>query len=212
MSNIMPLNIVIIDYGMGNVGSIKNMLKALGYSSIASNNRADLVVADCLILPGVGHFDHAMNRINQLGIKDTIIDLVVNYKTPILGICLGMQLLGLTSEEGIEKGLGLIPFETKKFVSNSNTVKIPNVDFRTVIESKKSLFSELINPLTRYYFVHSYYVPVKSEYTILKSIHSQEFTAALNSENIYGFQFHPEKSHTFGKVLLGRFIKGVLNV
>lgn len=208
----MSHKIVIIDYGMGNVGSIKNMLKVIGYSSFSSNSHNDIIKAECLILPGVGHFDQAMIRLNQLNLIEIIKERVNKHKIPILGICLGMQILGLSSEEGSEKGLGLIPFNTTKFVANSKDIKIPNMGFRTVEEYKDSIFNGIFNKLTRYYFVHSFYVPVNNDYTILKSTHSQEFTAALNFENIYGVQFHPEKSHSFGKELLSRFIKGNLDV
>ena len=206
----MNADAVIVDYGMGNVGSIKNMLLMNNHTALISSKTSEIETAKRIILPGVGHFDEAVKNLNQLGIYDLLRIKALKDKTPILGICLGAQLIGTSSEEGTLKGLDLINFKSLKFVIEnklSQNLKIPNMGFRSVIENKRSIFSQGLNNLSRFYFVHSYYIPVNDQYSALISNHTQNFSAAIEFENIFGTQFHPEKSHNFGKVILDNFIR-----
>ena len=203
-------DVVIVDYGMGNVGSIKNMLYMNNHSSLISSQTIEIENATRIILPGVGHFDEAIKNLNQLGIFELLRKKALIDKTPILGICLGAQLIGKRSEEGTLNGLNLINFKSLKFtldINEKQNIIIPNMCFRTVVEYKKSIFSHGLNEQSRFYFVHSYYIPINNQYSALVSDHSQSFTAAIEYENIFGTQFHPEKSHSFGKIILDNFIR-----
>lgn len=200
-------DITIIDYGFGNVGSIKNMIKSIGYKAQITDNMEDILNARRLILPGVGSFDRAIKSLEKLNLIDIIREYSLTMKKPILGICLGMQLLGLKSEEGSLEGLNLVPFEVKKLPRNIEK-KIPNMGFRNTVKANESILSSLRLKNPRFYFVHSYYVPFSEEYTTLSVNYIENFSAAIAYKNIYGTQFHPEKSHSFGKELLTQFIEG----
>jgi glutamine amidotransferase len=201
-------NIVIVDYGLGNLASIKNMLKAIGTSSFITSDIAEINQADKLILAGVGAFDKAMQNLEELNLLQVLNDLVLTRKIPVLGICLGMQLFTETSEEGKKKGLGWIKGKTIKFsfdTTGSNR-KIPHMGWNTItIKRDNMLFHGLDND-ARFYFVHSYYVTCEDQADVLAStFYGIDFTSALQKDNIYGVQFHPEKSHRFGKSLLEKF-------
>ena len=198
--------LVIINYEMGNLMSISNMLKKLGHNSILSNKKKDISNASKLILPGVGAFDQAMKNIKSLGIYDVINDKVINDKTPILGICLGMQLLTKGSEEGIEPGFGWINAKTIRFKNTS--LKVPHMGWNSVSIKKNSPLFDSENKVRRYYFVHSYYVEYDQlDHTLATTYYGDEFSSMLHEENIYGAQFHPEKSHNFGMEILDNFSK-----
>lgn len=198
----------IIDYGLGNLGSIQNMIKAIGEKSVISSKPEELDKCDRYILPGVGAFDAGMSKLNESGLVDYIKSKATNEKRPILGICLGMQLLGRRSEEGNLPGLGLIPFDNIRFRLDDTDLKIPHMGW-DIVDFKQD--NSLLTGLTgtqRYYFVHSYHAKCDSEENVLMTCdYGYEFAASVVKENIMGVQFHPEKSHDFGMALLRNFIK-----
>lgn len=199
--------IAIIDYGLGNLGSISNMLKVIGEKSRITNDIADIVASDGIILPGVGAFDAGMNMLETKGLIPVITEQASLGK-PILGICLGMQLLGNRSEEGTKKGLCLIPFECKRFAFGSDELKIPHMGW-DIVDFKQD--HPILNDLPgnqRYYFVHSYHAACDDPSNVLMScMYGYEFAAAVVKDNVIGVQFHPEKSHDFGLALLSNFVK-----
>lgn len=198
--------IVIVDYGMGNNGSLLNMLWHIGAEAKVSSDPDDIVNSSSLILPGVGAFAPAIKRISEInGLREALDYKVMVNRSPILGICLGMQLLTSASEEGNEQGLGWIDATTKK-LPRVDGVKIPHMGWNNVYpENESLLFSGLLHE-ARFYFVHSYYVsPNNSDNSLMKTRHGVEFTSAIGSDNIFGVQFHPEKSHSFGMRLLHNF-------
>ena len=201
--------ITIINYGLGNLGSIFNILKKIGVKSIISSDVGEIAKAQKIILPGVGHFDRAMERINRSGLKDVLTEKAMKEKVPVLGICLGMQLLTKSSEEGQQPGLGWIPATTIRFrFSRESNLKIPHMGWNLVSRATPSPLTEDFESEHRFYFVHSYHVSVEDEkYSILKTKHGCSFDSAIQNDNIFGVQFHPEKSHRFGMKLLDNFAK-----
>ena len=204
--------IAVIDYGIGNVGSIINMLYKIGVPSMLTYDIEQIEKADKLILPGVGAFDVGMQRLEERGLAAAIKKHAIEDQKPLLGICLGMQLLGRKSEEGKENGLGLIPFENKRFVFEGNThLKIPHMGWNIAVTTQEQ--DPLVKGHTkeqRYYFVHSYHAVCDSEDNVLmRCEYGYPFTAAVKNGNIYGVQFHPEKSHKFGMALLENFARRV---
>ena len=199
--------IAILDYGLGNLGSISNMLKVIGEKSKITNDRNIIESADGIILPGVGAFDAGMGKLNESGLTD-IIKSEAGKGKPILGICLGMQLLGRKSEEGLMDGLSLIPFECRKFRFDDNSLKIPHMGWDIVEFENKHRILEGLSGKQRYYFVHSYYAVCDDHDNILMTCdYGFNFAAAVAKDNVIGVQFHPEKSHDFGLALLGNFVK-----
>lgn len=198
----------IINYGLGNLGSIQNMLKVIGEKSIISSSPEELDKCDRYILPGVGAFDAGMEKLNETGLADYVKEKANKEKKPILGICLGMQLLGRKSEEGTLPGLGLIPFDNVRFRLDDTDLKVPHMGW-DIVEFKQD------NPLLcgldgtqRYYFVHSYHAQCDSKENVLMTCdYGYEFAASVVKGNIMGVQFHPEKSHDFGMALLRNFVK-----
>lgn len=196
----------IIDYGMGNLGSIANMIKKIGYKSQITSNLDEIKNADKLILPGVGAFDNGMKNLHELGLIEVLNQKVLVDKTPILGICLGMQLMTETSEEGKLQGLGWIDAHTKKFVSEA--LKIPHMGWNIITHKKESKLFDELDSEKRYYFVHSYYVDCNDQKDILAvTPYGKKFVSAFEKGNILGVQFHPEKSHQFGMNLLKNFVE-----
>jgi imidazole glycerol-phosphate synthase subunit HisH len=201
--------ITIIDYGMGNLGSIANMLKKTGAESRITSSVQDIENATKLILPGVGAFDTAMTKINESGLREVLDRKVLEDKVPVLGICLGMQLLTQGSEEGSMPGLGWIPGMTRRFTATKG-VKIPHMGWNIVTPATPCKLNEGFEEEdeTRFYFVHSYAVQVDSpEHSIFRTNYILDFDSGIRKENIYGVQFHPEKSHRFGKKLLSNFVE-----
>ena len=199
----------IIDYGLGNLGSIKNMLKIIGEKAIISSDITELDKCDKLILPGVGSFDAGMTKLNESNLAEYIKKVATQDKKPILGICLGMQLLGTGSEEGTSKGLGLIPFCSKKFQVHDFNLKVPHMGW-DIVDIKKDipLTRGLTEKRQRYYFVHSYHAVCESQENVMMTCdYGYEFAAAVVKDNIMGVQFHPEKSHSFGMALLTNFVE-----
>ena len=198
----------IIDYSLGNLGSIKNMLKIIGEKAIISSDISELDKCDKLILPGVGAFDAGMRKLNETGLARYIKNVANMDKKPILGICLGMQLLGKRSEEGQLEGLGLIPFESKRFQVQDQNLKVPHMGW-DIVDIKKDipLTHNLFDQRQRYYFVHSYHAVCESPDNVMMTCdYGYEFAAAVVKDNIMGVQFHPEKSHSFGMKLLENFV------
>lgn len=199
--------IVIIDYGMGNIGSIQNMLAWIGAEACISADPQVIRRADKLILPGVGAFDNGMRRLNELGFVSLLQEQAIERGKPLLGICLGMQLLGQGSEEGSLPGLGWLAAESVRFrfEVTQSALKVPHMGWNTVEPVTESpLFAEITSP--RFYFVHSYHVTCQRQEDVLaRASYGFPFVAAVRRQNIYGVQFHPEKSHKFGMALLRNF-------
>ncbi len=203
--------IVIIDYEVGNLTSIKKMLKKVGYAdALISGKHEDIENASKLILPGVGHFDYGMDKLHSSGLVDLLNKKVIQEKTPILGICLGAQLLTQGSEEGSQKGLGWIAADTVKFDASKfdQNLKVPHMGWSEVNFVKDApLFSDM-PAKSRFYFVHTYHINCHNpEDVAVTANYGYEFTAGFINENIIGMQFHPEKSHKYGMQLLRNFIK-----
>lgn len=202
--------ITIIDYGVGNLRSIKNMLKKLGADSIITADPEDIAAGEKFILPGVGAFDYGMEQLTNARFYDLLNQRVLSDRKPILGICLGAQLLTEGSEEGVRPGLGWIKGYTRKFDSTKmqNNLKIPHMGWNEVWTVKESkLFSDMHED-PRFYFVHTYHLTCEQEEDVLlNSKYGYEFAAGVEYENILGVQFHPEKSHKFGMRLLENFVK-----
>ena len=199
--------ITIIDYGMGNLRSVQKAFSRLNIDSEITNDVERIGNATKLILPGVGHFSNGMKKLIELGIKDILQKKVMIERIPILGICLGMQLFGNFSEEGNVEGLGWIDADIVKFTINGDKkFKVPHMGWNTLaIQKTNSLLSD-INPDDEFYFVHSYFMICKNEKDILsKTKYKEEFVSAIQRKNIYGTQFHPEKSHKNGLQILKNF-------
>jgi glutamine amidotransferase len=198
--------ITIIDYGIGNIGSIKNMLKKIGAKSEITSDLNTIEKARKIILPGVGSFDYGMKQLKENNLINILNKKVIDEQTPLLGICLGMQLLSKRSEEGEEAGLGWIDASTIKFVKVTEDLKIPHMGWNTVEKKRESRLLTDLPAESKFYFVHSYHVKchVASD-IILSSSYGTEFTCAIEKGNVLGVQFHPEKSHKFGMQILKNF-------
>jgi glutamine amidotransferase len=199
------MTIAIINYGVGNLGSVRNMLKRVGLEAEITSDPAQVAEAEKIILPGVGAFDYAMERLDASGLRDVLDRKALEERVPVLGICLGMQMLTNGSEEGRRPGLGWIPARATRFPTDGG-LKVPHMGWNLVSRPRPSALTEGFEDDTRFYFVHSYAVAVEQEGdSILKCRYGVSFDAAINRGNIYGAQFHPEKSHRFGKRLLANF-------
>lgn len=204
------MTITIIDYGVGNLGSIQNILKRLGAQSEIATDVGAIERATKIILPGVGAFDAGMTQLNQSGLRPALDAAVLQKRVPVSGICLGMQLMTEGSEEGSLPGLGWIPAKTIRFLPEPNeTMKIPHMGWSVVKNAKQSPVLDLLEDESRFYFVHSYHVDCINRADVLLTAQygSVHFDAAFERENILGFQFHPEKSHRFGMALLKAFLE-----
>lgn len=202
--------IVIIDYGMGNLGSIANMLKQVGTPSVVSNDPKEIEQADRLILAGVGAFDAGMQRLNNLGLIPLLEQKALVQKKPFLGICLGMQLLSQHSEEGQLPGLGWFEAETIKFnlEDQIQRLRVPHMGWNEIqAQTEHPLLSDLGDE-PRFYFVHSYYVHcVRSDDVLATTEYGISFHSIIGRGNLFGMQFHPEKSHRYGKKILENFVR-----
>jgi len=204
--------IVVIDYGLGNLGSIANMLKKVGAQAVVSSDPAVLEKADKLILPGVGAFDAGMKNLGTRGLIPLLNFRVLEQQTPILGVCLGMQLLCKQSEEGHLPGLGWLDAEVIrfKFDNNISNLKIPHMGWNSLaFRQGHPLFADLEGE-NRFYFVHSYHVVCADTGNVLaQTNYGYDFASAVTKDNILGVQFHPEKSHKFGMRLYKNFAERV---
>jgi imidazole glycerol-phosphate synthase subunit HisH len=200
--------ISIINYGVSNVGSMLNMLRKIGTRAEVVSTPEEVARAQKIVLPGVGAFDNGMDALRRMGLVETLVGRVMGDRVPLLGVCLGMQLLSAGSEEGEVKGLGLIPGFCRRFQSqNSTPIKIPHMGWNEIaIRRDDPLMKNLEE--ARFYFVHAYYVVCDDPADeVASSHHGVDFTAAFHRENIWGVQFHPEKSHRFGMTLLKNFVE-----
>lgn len=192
------MKIAIIDYGAGNVQSVLFALERLGYTGIVTNNKTLIETADKVIFPGVGEASSAMKIIREKGLDQ----IILNLKQPILGICLGMQLLCQSSEEGNTTGIGVFDVAIKRF---SNQVKVPQMGWNTIYNLKSDLFKS-VNENEFMYLVHSFYAPLQ-ENAIATTHYELDYATAIQKDNFYGVQFHPEKSGSIGEKILKNFIE-----
>lgn len=201
--------IIIIDYGMGNLGSILNMFNYLDISAAIHSDPRVIAKAGKIILPGVGAFDNGMLNLKESGIYDVLMERVTVDKIPVLGICLGMQLMTESSEEGMEPGLGWIKATTRRFnFENISNLKVPHVGWNNIRIVKPNPVVEGLDAVSKFYFVHSYYVECRNlEDVVCKTTYGHAFDTVIAHENIYGCQFHPEKSHKYGMKVYENFNK-----
>ena len=202
------MKIVIIDYGMGNLRSVLKAVQRAGCHAIITASPKDIKDADKIILPGVGHFKKGMENLQKLGLISSLSEEVINNKKPILGICLGMQLMMEVSEEGNSDGLGWFEGEVVRFrVANKSKYKVPHMGWNSVTFQKELNINRDFKVEDELYFVHSYHVKMRNKIDVwATTIYDYEFVSAIAKDHIYGFQFHPEKSHSVGLSLMKNFI------
>jgi glutamine amidotransferase len=201
--------IAIIDYGMGNLNSVRKILQRIGVDVKIVSDGSQLENSEKIILPGVGHFKKAVENLKQRGFWDTLNLAVLGKKVPILGICLGMQLMAKHSEEGDSAGFGWFDAEVVRFrVNNSLKYKIPHIGWNHVSVKKANQLFDNVDLSSGFYFVHSYYIVCNNQFDVLnETVYESPFVTAIQRDNIYGVQYHPEKSHNAGEQLLRNFIK-----
>tara|TARA_A100001011_G_C14282163_1_gene832074 strand:+ start:1281 stop:1898 length:618 start_codon:yes stop_codon:yes gene_type:complete len=203
--------ICIVDYGVGNIKAFLNLFNRLGIKAERASNKQNLDLATHLILPGVGHFDHAMKKLNDSGIRDYLEKLVLGSKIPLLGICVGMQMLADESEEGVLPGLGWISGKVRAFSNHpqSSELSLPHMGWNTLNQKKTVLLSKKnYQSSPQFYFLHSYYFDAKDKSTVTAtSNYGFNFDTVVSHGHIHGAQFHPEKSHKWGEELLTNFSK-----
>lgn len=201
------MNIVIVDFGLGNLSSVKRGFKRINIDSIVSDSLKEIKKADKLVLPGVGHFATAIDNIKNSGIIDALNNKVLINKSPVLGICLGMQLMGNISREGDVNGLGWLDAEIVRFeINDKRRYKVPHIGWNNtkIINSNNPYIR--ITAKDHFYFVHSYHMDCKDSRDVwMKSVYENEFVSAIKKDNIWGTQFHPEKSHSSGLKILKAF-------
>jgi glutamine amidotransferase len=201
--------VVVVDYGMGNVGSIRNMLSKIGARGIVSGEPDVVSRAERLILPGVGAFDEAMATLRATSLYDAVLERASSGDAPLLGVCLGMQLLLEGSEEGEQKGLGLVPGTCRRFpgVADGVALRVPHMGWNTVEPLRSSSYLPSLGINARYYFVHSYFAePTFEEDVLGRSTYGVPYASAVQHDTVVGVQFHPEKSHRHGLRLLADFV------
>jgi glutamine amidotransferase len=202
--------ITIIDYGSGNIRAIANIYEKLNISYLIAKNPDDVIGAKKIFLPGVGAFDETISKLDEIGFRSVLDKEVLENKVPILGICVGMQILAETSEEGSLKGLGYIKGHVKKLDASKLDAKpkLPHLGWNSIEIKRKSPLFDNIDPQKGFYFLHTYYFECSNNNDILSTTHyGNSFSSAINHNNIFGFQFHPEKSHSNGINLLLNFGK-----
>lgn len=200
----------IVEYGSGNIKAIANIYHRKNISFFVAAQPSDLEKADKIILPGVGAFDHCMRELEKSGMKDPLNEAVLQHKKPVLGICVGMQLLAASSEEGTLKGLNWIDAEVKRFDESlfSDATHLPHMGWNSVTPLKEDPLFKDVDLQSGYYFLHSYYFsPHHREDILAEADYGSKFACAVKHENIYGVQFHPEKSHHAGVGLLENFAR-----
>lgn len=200
--------IAIIDYGLGNIRAFANVYKNLNIPYKVASNADDLKNVKKLILPGVGAFDYAMERVQKSGMQERIDELVLHRKIPVLGVCVGMQMMAISSEEGRLKGFGWIDGVVKKFETSAlvHGTLLPHMGWNNISPTKNEKLFQYLDSGSRFYFLHSYYFNCHHDDDIIAlTDYGGLFTCAVSSGNIYGVQFHPEKSHQNGIQLLRNF-------
>ena len=200
----------IIDYGVGNIAAFVNVFKRLNVPTQIAKCTKDLIGAEKLILPGVGHYDRAMSELLKSGMLGELNELVLEKKVPVIGICVGMQMMGNSSDEGTSEGLKWIDANVKKFdetkIKQMN--RLPHMGWNDVFPVVKSPLFEGLEKDALFYFLHSYYMECNNPDDVLAvTEYGDQFTCAAYQENIYGIQFHPENSHKYGETLLANFAK-----
>jgi imidazole glycerol-phosphate synthase subunit HisH len=199
--------IIIIDYNMGNIRSVLNKIHRAGHEAIVTNEIDLIKMADKFILPGVGHYYKGIMNLKEMNLIDILNKKVLQEKTPILGICLGMQLFTLSSEEGDAEGLGWLDAKTVKFALSDIRHKVPQMGWNSIEKKKESPLLEALPYDAQFYFVHGYHVICNNQEDVLATTHyGYEFVSAVQKENIFGTQFHPEKSHEWGEKMLNNFL------
>ena len=201
--------IAILDYGLGNISAFANVFDKINEPFAIARTADELANATKIILPGVGSFDYAMMLLEKSGMYDQLNAMVVEEKTPVLGVCVGMQMMARVSEEGTRPGLGWINAEVKKFEeSASRAVRIPHMGWNNVVPIRDHGLMKGLDDTSRFYFLHSYYFECHEQADILATTeYDGRFTCAVAHDNIYGVQFHPEKSHRWGNQLLENFAR-----
>lgn len=198
----------VVDYGLGNVQAFLTMFKRLGLNATRAKTAADLTGASKIILPGVGAFDHAIELLDESGMRPVLETLVMKDKVPVLGICVGMQILATSSDEGHSPGLGWVPGKVCSFRSNdgSASLPLPHMGWNDVQPKAGSALFAGLESDSRFYFLHSYYFDcVEPSHVAAVASYGHDFSCAVSAANVYGVQFHPEKSHHFGAQLLKNF-------
>ena len=201
----------VVDYGVGNIQAFLNLFKRIGVEAVRADKVDKLDDAQRLVLPGVGHFDHAMQKLNDSGLRSRLEQLVLEDSIPILGICVGMQMLATSSDEGILPGLNWLPGHVRSFEGNTQCSGLPMPHMGWNILHPRpcyKLFSKGFNESPEFYFLHSYYFDsLDSEYVSATASYGFEFDAAVSCGHIHGVQFHPEKSHHWGEQLIKNFVE-----
>ncbi|MHB0925491.1 MAG: imidazole glycerol phosphate synthase subunit HisH [Gallionellaceae bacterium] len=198
----------VVDYGLGNVQAFLTMFKRLGFDAIRAQTAADLTGASKIILPGVGAFDHAIELLDQSGMRSSLEALVLQGKVPVLGICVGMQILASSSDEGRLPGLGWVPGKVRSFRTNeqSASLPLPHMGWNDVQPKPGAPLFAGLESDARFYFLHSYYFECDApSHVAATASYGLDFSCAVSAGNVYGVQFHPEKSHHFGTKLLKNF-------
>ncbi len=199
--------IAIVDYGSGNINAFANVFKRLNINAIIARTKDDLSGISSIVLPGVGAFDHVMSSFNKSGLRDVVERMVFEEDAKVIGICAGMQILANCSDEGKEKGLGWIDGQVRLFDTSEikYKTKLPHMGWNEIVHNGNPLFKD-IDTKARYYFVHSYYFECNEKMnSIATTEYGFNFTSAVNKGNVFGVQFHPEKSHHNGQQLLKNF-------
>ena len=201
----------IIDYGVGNIQAFVTMFKSLGLPAERAHTSTDLTDATKLILPGVGAFDHAMEKLNKSGMRDTLDAIVLEQQVPVLGVCVGMQMLASSSDEGILPGLNWIPGHVRAFDNNTETagqLPMPHMGWNDLQVNPGSKLFSGFEPQPRFYFLHSYYFDCYNKTDVAATAtYGLEFPCVISKGHIHGVQCHPEKSHQFGAQLLKNFVE-----
>jgi glutamine amidotransferase len=199
--------VTIVDYGVGNLASIANMARKAGTDCVVSSDPAAIALADKLILPGVGAFDRGMSNLEERGLIAVLNERALERRVPTLGLCLGMQLMGRGSEEGARPGLGWLAADSLRFKPGAgNALKIPHMGWNYIEPAAPSALTDHLPPSPRFYFVHSYYLACDNPDDVMCwTSYGDRFASGIHRSNLWGTQFHPEKSHSFGLGLLRNF-------
>lgn len=202
--------ITLIDYGVGNINAFVNVYKRVDVPVKIAKTKEDLIGAEKLILPGVGHFDHAMTQLNNSGMRDTLDKMVLVDKIPVIGICVGMQMMANNSDEGTLEGLKWIDASVRKFDESkiNQVTRLPHMGWNDVKPVKDIPLFKGLEKDAIFYFLHTYYFECNNPNDVMAvTEYGGEFASAAHHENKYGIQFHPEKSHSYGETLLHNFAK-----